>query len=201
MGEEEEEAALAMVGASHPRPSAPSASFRTPLPGPGGAPQIVSEAEWGCEGLSPGCVRLRDPLSLLPAWEGVQWRFGPSAAGSTYNLQEFTRPSSSILRRGGFASFATTQTASYVRPWGVPGTVRRAALPGGVCYQRAKASGDPHSNGDPNRGREECLGPTICERNPHPCNVRTPDHQFTACGCHPCHQGAPGRCGSRGVAR
>ncbi|OIK27314.1 hypothetical protein VT52_012180 [Streptomyces malaysiense] len=39
-------AALAAVGTSVPRPSAPPVPSRTPLPGPGSAPYIVSEVEW-----------------------------------------------------------------------------------------------------------------------------------------------------------
>ncbi|QIY95902.1 hypothetical protein HEP87_20060 [Streptomyces sp. S1D4-11] len=44
-GASEKEVAAA-VGASRPRPSAPAVSSRTPSPGPGGAPQIISEVEW-----------------------------------------------------------------------------------------------------------------------------------------------------------
>ncbi|MGW7527668.1 hypothetical protein [Streptomyces sp. NPDC054783] len=39
-------AALAAAGAPRPRPPAPPVVFRTPLPGPGDVPQIVSEVEW-----------------------------------------------------------------------------------------------------------------------------------------------------------
>ncbi|GLX52357.1 hypothetical protein Shyhy01_53070 [Streptomyces hygroscopicus subsp. hygroscopicus] len=44
--EDEVAAALAAVGTSVPRPSAPPAPSRTPLPGPGISPHIVSEVEW-----------------------------------------------------------------------------------------------------------------------------------------------------------
>ncbi|MET9331117.1 hypothetical protein ABZX78_07915 [Streptomyces cellulosae] len=44
--EEEVAVALAAVGVSVPRLSAPLASSRTPLPDPGSTPHIVSEVEW-----------------------------------------------------------------------------------------------------------------------------------------------------------
>ncbi|MFD7442153.1 hypothetical protein [Streptomyces sp. NPDC059909] len=46
VSEEEVAAVLAAVVASPPRPSAPLASSRTSLPGPGSALHIVSEVEW-----------------------------------------------------------------------------------------------------------------------------------------------------------
>ncbi|GGT08587.1 hypothetical protein GCM10010254_31400 [Streptomyces chromofuscus] len=46
VSEEEVADVLAAVGASAPRPSAPLASSRTPLPSPRSASRIVSEVEW-----------------------------------------------------------------------------------------------------------------------------------------------------------
>ncbi|GHD42808.1 hypothetical protein GCM10010317_014640 [Streptomyces mirabilis] len=46
VSEGEVAAALVAVGTSGPRPSAPAAPSRTPLPGPGAAAGIVSEVEW-----------------------------------------------------------------------------------------------------------------------------------------------------------
>ena len=44
--EDEVVAVLSELAVSRPRPSALSAYFRTPLPAPGEATQIVSEVEW-----------------------------------------------------------------------------------------------------------------------------------------------------------
>jgi hypothetical protein len=44
--EDDVAAALAAVGASVPRPLAPPAFSRTPLPSPRSAPNIASEVEW-----------------------------------------------------------------------------------------------------------------------------------------------------------
>lgn len=46
MSEDEVAAALAAAGVSVPRPTASSAPFRTPLPGPEVSLHIVSEVEW-----------------------------------------------------------------------------------------------------------------------------------------------------------
>ncbi|GAA3827095.1 hypothetical protein GCM10022206_77250 [Streptomyces chiangmaiensis] len=46
MSEDEVAAVLAAVVASPPRPQMLASSSRTPLPGPRGASQIISEVEW-----------------------------------------------------------------------------------------------------------------------------------------------------------